>query len=159
MLFCCILREFLGSVFQLTNSLFNCVHLTFQLICWFFSFCSLTKLPMAMISSWCFTDICPFTSNRVVLIFLILKSNSAYFRPSESLGLGSGFMFAVSHSWCWCSSIIGENGLCLPLWSWVSFDSALFVHTGWLGGGVGHASWTDLSLFNEIWEVVGPPSG
>ena len=35
--FCCILREFLGSVFQLTSSLFDCVPSTIQVIyCFFF---------------------------------------------------------------------------------------------------------------------------
>lgn len=33
------------------------------------------------------------------------------------------------------------------------------VHTARLRGGVGHASWTDLALFSEVSEVLGPASG
>lgn len=52
-----------------------------------------------------------------MLIFLILKSYSAYFHPSELLG--SRFKFAVFLSWCWLFSIIDESRLYLLFCSWV----------------------------------------
>ena len=61
-----------------------------------FSFCSLSSFLIFTISSLYFMDIGPFTSDSVILIFIILWSCFAYSHPSELLAIGSGVKFTVA---------------------------------------------------------------
>ena len=153
--FCCILREFLGSVFQLSNSLFNCVHSTIQMICCFFPLCSQSKFLVFMIFHCCFMDINSFTSD-CILIFLTLQSRFAYAHPSELLALGSGltllfFFHDAGVPWSLlggdCAFLFAAEGLCLSL-------LCVFMQLVWEEEQ--EASWIELALCSEVWGVAGP---